>query len=205
MSNIFFFKDHFIFLIHAVKEKGGGPEEPFNVVGKAFWVFTKSFYVLGYWSKVEIQQWTDRWHSCPHRGAFSWKEKGKKSSKRCGQKVVSAREEKAARRQRSVCGRIGVDSFQWGCREGLARKVTIEWGKGEVRVVCSTLGVKVISLSLPYPLQVHLAYYVQLLHGNEWVCFYFSPMLYFGACGWLLFSPALNAGVWHIAGARYNN
>lgn len=199
-------------MINAVKEKWGGPEEPwqlpFTVVWEGFWVFTKSYYVLGagYWSKVEIQQWTGRQNSCPHRAAFSWKKKDRKSNKRCGQKVVSVREGKAERRQRSVCGRRGGFIVLNGdAGRGLLGKWHLNQGQGEGRVVCSILVEKVISLSLPYPVQAHPAYMSNSYMVMKWFCFCFSPMLYLGAGDWLLFSPALNAGVWHIIGAGCNN
>lgn len=40
----------------------------------------------------------------------------------------------------------------------------------------SILGVGVISVSLPCPVQAHLALYIQLLHGHEMTLFiFFSP------------------------------
>ena len=42
----------------------------------------------------------------------------------------------------------------------------------------SILGVGLISVSLPCPVQAHLALYIQLLHGHEMILFiFFSPTM----------------------------
>lgn len=76
----------------------------------------------------------------------------------------------------------GVYSFKWGCREGLAGKVTLESGTGGGKGCVQHPGGEGHLLKPPLPCPGPSCLYVQLLHGNEMIWFLFFSHAILG--GW---------------------
>lgn len=185
-------------MINVVKEKRGGPEEPwqlpFTVVREGFFLFTKSYYVLG--TGLRLRFSSEQTKFLPSELPSHVRRKTESQIR----DVVRRWWVRGREKQRG-----GFTVLNGDAGRGLLGKWHLNQGQGEGRVVCSILVEKVISLSLPYPVQAHPACMSNSYPVMKWFCFCFSPMLYLGAGDWLLFSPALNASVWHIIGAGCNN